>query len=59
VTGVVDVVLPTPEDAASIELLVDGQVVDSYPVGGEPAPVGELVRAEGRRPDQVRRPAAR
>jgi hypothetical protein len=46
VTGVVDVVLPTPEDAASIELLVDGQVVDSYPVGGEPARVGELVRAD-------------
>ena len=46
VTGVVDVVLPTPEGAASIELLVDGQVVDSYPVGGEPAPVGELVRAD-------------
>jgi hypothetical protein len=46
VTGVVDVVLPTLEGAASIELLVDGQVVDSYPVGGEPAPVGELVRAD-------------
>jgi hypothetical protein len=46
VTGVVDVILPTLEGAASIELLVDGQVVDSYPVGGEPAPVGELVRAD-------------
>lgn len=46
VTGVVDVVLPTLEGAASIELLVDGQVLDSYPVGGEPAPVGELVRAD-------------
>jgi len=46
VTGVVDVVLPTLEGAASIELLVDGQVVDSYPVGGEPAPGGELVRAD-------------
>jgi hypothetical protein len=46
VTGVVDVVLPTLEGAAGIELLVDGQVVDSYPVGGEPAPVGELVRAD-------------
>jgi hypothetical protein len=46
VTGVVDVVLPTLEGAASIELSVDGQVVDSYPVGGEPAPVGGLVRAD-------------
>jgi hypothetical protein len=46
VTGVVDVVLPAPEGAASIEVLIDGQVVDSYPVGGEPAPVGELVRAD-------------
>ena len=46
VTGVVDVVLPTLGDAASVELLVDGQVVDSYAVGGEPAPVGELVRAD-------------
>ena len=46
VTGVVDVVLPTVGDAASIELLVDGQVVDTYAVGGEPAPVGELVRAD-------------
>jgi hypothetical protein len=45
-TGVVDVVLPTLEGAASIELLVDGQVVDSYPVGGEPAPGGELLRAD-------------
>lgn len=46
VTGVVDVVLPSFEGAASVEMLVSGQVVDSYPVGGEPAPVGELVRAD-------------
>jgi hypothetical protein len=46
VTGVVDVVLPTFEGATSIELLVDGQVVDSHPVGGEAAAVGELVRAD-------------
>jgi hypothetical protein len=46
VTGVVDVVLPTFEGAASIEVLVDGEVVDSYPIGGEAAPLGELVRAE-------------
>ena len=44
-TGVVDVVVPTFEGAASIELLVDGQVVDSHPVGGEAAAVGELVHA--------------
>jgi hypothetical protein len=46
VTGVVDAVLPTVEGAASIELLVDGQVVDSHPIGGEAAPVGELVRVD-------------
>jgi hypothetical protein len=44
VTGVVDVLLPTFEGAASIEVLVDGEVVDSYPVGGQAAAVGELVR---------------
>jgi hypothetical protein len=38
VTGVVDMGLPTPAGAASIELLVDGEVVDSQPVGGEAAP---------------------
>jgi hypothetical protein len=46
VTGVVDVVIPSFADAATIELLVDGQVVDSHPVGGQPAPVGGLVRAD-------------
>ena len=46
VTGVVDAVLPTIEGAATIELVVDGQVVDSHPVGGEATPVGELVRAD-------------
>jgi hypothetical protein len=46
VTGVVDAVLPAVDGAASLELLVDGQVVDSYPVGGEAAPVGELVRVD-------------
>lgn len=45
VTGVVDVTLPAFQDAASIDLLVDGAVIDSQPVGGEPAPVGELVHA--------------
>jgi hypothetical protein len=46
VTGVVDVVLPAFEGAASIEVLVDGEVVDSQPVGGEAAAVGELVRVD-------------
>jgi hypothetical protein len=46
VTGVIDAVLPTFEGAASIELLANGQVVDSYPVGGEPAPVGDLLHAD-------------
>jgi hypothetical protein len=46
VTGVVDAVLPTVAGAASIELLVDGQIVDSHPIGGEAVPVGELVQAD-------------
>jgi hypothetical protein len=46
VTGVVDAVLPTVAGAASVELLVDGQIVDSHPIGGEAAPVGELVQAD-------------
>jgi hypothetical protein len=46
VTGVVDAVLPAVETAATIELLVDGRVVDSHPVGGETAAGGELVRAD-------------
>ncbi len=46
VTGVVDAVLPAVDGAASIELLVDGHVVDSHPVGGEVAPVGELERVD-------------
>jgi hypothetical protein len=43
VTGVVDTDVPTPAGAASIEVLVDGEVVDSRPVGGEAVPVGELL----------------
>ena len=46
VTGVVDTVLPAFEGAASVEVLVDGQVVDSQPVGGQAAAVGDLVRAD-------------
>jgi hypothetical protein len=45
VTGVVDAVIPTVEGAASVELVVDGQVVDSQPVGGQ-ATVGALLHAE-------------
>lgn len=43
VTGVVDVTVPTYEDGASVELLVGGRVIDSQPIGGAPAPVGDLV----------------
>ena len=45
-TGVVDAVIPSFKRAASVDLLIDGQVVDSHPVGGEPAPVGDLMRAD-------------
>jgi hypothetical protein len=45
VTGVVDVDIPTLEGAASVELVVDGSVVDSHPVGGQ-ASIGELLPAE-------------
>jgi hypothetical protein len=41
VTGVVDVDIPPVAGAASIELVVDGQVVDSQLVGGDPT-VGAL-----------------
>jgi hypothetical protein len=46
VTGILDVVIPVFPDAASIEVLVDGEVMDSHPVGGEPVEVGPLVHAE-------------
>jgi hypothetical protein len=42
VTGVVDMELPPYPGAASIEVLVGGQVVDSQAVGGEAVPLGEL-----------------
>ena len=45
-TGVVDAVIPSFKRAASVDLLIDGQVVDRHPVGGEPAPVGDLLRAD-------------
>jgi hypothetical protein len=45
VTGVVDVLVPAVAGAATVEVLVDGDVVDSHPVGGEAA-VGGLVHAE-------------
>lgn len=41
--GVVDMDVPTPAGSAIIELVVDGQVVDSQPVGGETVPLGGLV----------------
>lgn len=48
VTGVVDMDVPAPAGAASVEVLLDGQVVDSQAIGGAPAPVGELIRADRR-----------
>jgi hypothetical protein len=47
VTGVVDMDLPTPDGAASVEVLVGGLVVASQPVGGEAAPLGAPVDASG------------
>jgi hypothetical protein len=44
VTGTVDVQVPDPAGAATLELIVDGEVVDSQPIGGQAA-VGELVQA--------------
>jgi hypothetical protein len=46
VTGVVDAILPTIDGAASIDLVVDDQVVDSHPIGGEAVAVGDLVSAD-------------
>jgi hypothetical protein len=47
VTGVVDTVLPAPPGQATVQLLVDGQPVDSHPVGGAVAEVGALRGEEG------------
>jgi hypothetical protein len=46
VTGVVDAVLPSSPAAASVEIVVKGQVVDTHPVGGETVAVGELVHPD-------------
>jgi hypothetical protein len=46
VTGVVDAVVPSSPAAASVEIVVNGQVVDTHPVGGEAVAVGELVRPD-------------
>jgi hypothetical protein len=46
VTGVVDATLPYVDGAAELELLVDGQVVDRHPVGGEVAAVGAPMRTD-------------
>jgi hypothetical protein len=42
VTGIVDAVMPPIPGAAAVDLLLDGQVLDSYPVGGEATEVGPL-----------------
>jgi hypothetical protein len=46
VTGIVDVIMPPIPGAAVVELLLDGQVLDSYPVGGEATEVGPLLRSD-------------
>lgn len=46
VTGIVDTIIPSNEAAATIELLIDGLVVDRHPVGGEPAPLGALAHSQ-------------
>jgi hypothetical protein len=46
VTGVVDVAVPSSAAAASVEIVVNGQVVDVHPVGGGTVAVGELVHPE-------------
>jgi hypothetical protein len=43
VTGVVDAVVPSSPAAASVEIVVNGQVVDTHPVGGETVEVGGLL----------------
>jgi hypothetical protein len=51
VTGVVDVVLPTLEGAVSVEVLVDGQVVDrATRSGASPLPCASSPSPNGRRP---------
>jgi hypothetical protein len=46
VTGVVDMDVPTPAGAATLEVLVGGQVVDRQPVGGEAVPLGTFTGAD-------------
>lgn len=46
VTGVVDAIVPTLDGASSVKLLVEGEVADSHPVGGETAEIGALVQPE-------------
>lgn len=46
VTGVVDMDLPAPAGAATVEVLVDGQVVDSQAVGGEAVPAGAVAEID-------------
>lgn len=46
VTGVVDATVPPVPGAASVELVVDGSVVDTQAVGGRPVVAGDLTRAD-------------
>jgi len=45
VTGIVDVVLPALSSVTTIDLLLDGEVLDNHPVGGEATEVGAFVGA--------------
>ena len=50
VTGLVDVVLPAQPRASTIEVLLDGEVLDSYPIGDGSelgAPVGQAQESAG------------
>ncbi len=47
VTGTVDMDLPVPTGAASVEVLVDGRVVDSQSVGGEAVAPGAIAGSSG------------
>jgi len=65
VTGVVDTVLSPPAGAVTVQLLIDGEVVDTHPIGGETSDIGPRAGLEsmdaGPGPDgrlELRWPAA-
>jgi hypothetical protein len=42
-TGIVDVQVPAPRDAVSIELVYNSKVLDSFVAGGKPSPLKDIV----------------